>query len=224
MSTHVTERVINLEQVLAQFVKNTGNAITDLSREVKELSGEMKEFKDEMKEFKGEMQGFKDKTEEIIEEMRRDRKEGVKEWNKKWGELANKTGHIVEDIIFPAVKPVLEKYFGEEIQELGIHFKRNIKALNLTVEIDTFASSENYVFIVKVKSTPTKEKIRHVHSIVERFRKAFPEYKDKKIVPVFASLRFDSKMIDFGNAESIYMMAYREWEYMDILNFDAISG
>ena len=163
-----------------------------------------------MGDFKGNMESY----------LKKDKKE----WNKKWGELANKTGHIVEDIIFPAVKSVLEKYFGEEIQELSIHHKRKVKALNLMVEIDTFASSENYVFIVEVKSTPSKEKILHVHSVVERFRKAFPEYKGKKVVPIFASLRFDSKMIEFGNAEGIYMMAYREWEYMDILNFKEIDG
>ncbi len=39
-------------------------------------------------------------------EVRRD----PKEMNKKWGELASKMGTLVEDIIAPAVRPVMEKY------------------------------------------------------------------------------------------------------------------
>ena len=41
-------------------------------------------------------------------------KQFKKELNKKWGELANKMGTIVEDIVAPGLKGVGARYFGIE--------------------------------------------------------------------------------------------------------------
>ncbi len=50
-----------------------------------------------------------------------------------------------------------------------------------------------------------------------------PEYGDKRLIPIFASLRFDENMIQLATEEKIYLLAYREWEYMDFLNFDKLA-
>lgn len=61
---------------------------------------EMKEFKDEMKDFKDEMKDFK---REIIQEQ--------KERNKQWANLAKKMGTITEDLINPATRPAIQRFF-----------------------------------------------------------------------------------------------------------------
>ena len=97
----VEERVTNLEEVLTEFIIQTGERINATNATVDRLALEMQDFKDEMREFKDEMREFK-------EESGRDRKK----MGKQWGELANKMGTIIEDLVFPAVRPVLEKYFN----------------------------------------------------------------------------------------------------------------
>jgi len=51
----------------------------------------------------------------------------------------------------------------------------------------------------------------------------FPEYKDKELIPIFASLVFDDNLIKYASRKGLYLMAYREWDYMDIINFDMVK-
>ncbi|MFN4305658.1 hypothetical protein [Sulfurihydrogenibium azorense] len=171
------------------------------------------------------------KTEMEIQSLSREIKEykqqvdkQIRDMNKRWGEISNKLGTIVEDIIFPAAKPVLEKYFKCEITD--IHMNRKRKKDNLKDEFDVIAVSDpcKTVYLIEVKATP---KIDYINEFkdekLERFKALFPEYEDYKLIPIFASLRLEDDIINYLTKNKIYAMAYREWEYMDILNFDQIK-
>ena len=234
MSITVKDRVINLEQILADYIASSSRTLDrmeadtralkkemgDFKQEMKEFKDEMKEFKDEMKEFKDEMGTFKDRVTLDIIEMREDRRR----MNKQWGDLANKMGTIVEDIVLPATRPVLEKYFGEELLDLAIHYKRKDKKLKLEGEFDVVAVSKSFVFLIETKATPSKQYLLDFQRNIERFKKLFPGYSHLKLIPVFASLRFEKRFIEIATERGFYLMAYREWDYMDILNFEMLHG
>ncbi len=238
-NVEVLERVVNLEALLADFIFQTNKAILSMHRDREAANRdtqafkeemrvsrensdrEMKEFKDEMKEFKDEMKEFKDKMLAYREESQRD----IKEMKQQWGALANKMGTLVEDIIAPAVRPVMQKFFGEEILFITINTRKTDKALNLKGEFDVIAASDSYVFVIETKSNPNHEYIDHFKtSKLPRFRVLFPEFKDLKLIPVFSTLRFEQVTIDYATRHGIYAMAYREWEYMDIINFENIQS
>ncbi len=65
--------------------------------------------------------------------------------------------------------------------------------------------------------------MREFKEKMKRFREFFPEYKDKKLIPIFASLSIDDNFVNMLSKEGIYAMTYREWDYMDILNFDKVN-
>lgn len=90
------EKISALENALMQVAYAQRKTDINLSQ----LSMEMKEFKDEMKDFKDEMIIFKN-------ESQTDRKN----MNKQWGDLANKLGTIVEDIVAPQLAPHSENLF-----------------------------------------------------------------------------------------------------------------
>jgi hypothetical protein len=152
--------------------------------------------------------------------MRDDRRE----MNKKWGELANKMGTLVEDIVAPAVRPVVEKYFDCEVLEFYVNIRKKDKALGLEGEFDVIAVSDKYLFLAEAKSRPRKEYLYDFIKNIGKFGKLFPQYADKKLIPLFSSLRFEADMISLANQEKIYLLAFREWEYMDILNFEEIGA
>ncbi|MEJ5173670.1 MAG: hypothetical protein WHT47_08140, partial [Hydrogenothermaceae bacterium] len=80
------------------------------------------------------------------------------------------------------------------------------------------------VFLIEVKSTPKIEYINEFKDKkVERFKTLFTEYRDYKLVLIFASLRLEDDIVNYLTKNGIYAMAYREWEYMDILNFDKLN-
>lgn len=199
MSVELENRVSNLEKVLEKHIESTGNALVS-------LSVEMKDFKDEMKDFK--------------DEMREDRRN----MNQQWGNLANKMGTIVEDIILPGIRPALKRYFGSQPLFLGARIHKKLSDAKLQGEFDIVAFDGNQVYLVEVKSSPDKKEIRKlVEKTTPRFRQLFPEYNAYPIIPIMGGLSFSAKMITFASESGVYVMGYREWDYLDILNFDQVK-
>jgi len=190
------ERVDTLESILGQFIVHTDVALRRLEKE-------MKEFKDEMRGFKKEQD----------EEWRK--------WRKEWSNIAKKMGTIVEDLIAPALRPMLEKYFKCDVTMEG---QRQFRRKNgQDYEIDAIAGCDDKVFMVEVRSTP---RINYVDEIIEkreRFFEFFPEHKGKELIVIFGGITLPDNVIQHASKNKIYVMAWREWEYMDILNFDEVQ-
>jgi len=204
------ERVDRLEAVLEEFIKSVGIEFNKLYNSQMRTEAELRDFKDEMRDFKNEMLIFKNETREEHRMM-----------NKKWGEISNKMGTLVEDIISPASRPVIRQYFGCDpvFKSDNILKKKNGEEY----EIDILLACEEKVFMIEVKSTP---KVNHVDGFLEkakRFLEFYPEYEGKELILILAGLTFPENVIDYASKMGIYVMAYKEWEYMDILNFDKVQ-
>lgn len=201
MTSHeVEEKFTSVEAALAEFIITTNRSQLRVDRAMEQLAKEMREFKDESRQ-----------------EMR--------DMKKQWGELANKMGTLVEDIIAPAVRPVMQTFFKEEVTFISVNVRKKDTVRQIRGEFDVIATSQSYVYLVETKSNPKKEQITvFKNEVAPRFRQLFPEYDHLQLIPVFSSLRFDEDLIQSGTDEGIYMMAYREWDYMDLLNFEALSS
>jgi len=245
------QRIDRLEELQERLTTDTNRAINILTKTVNRLSIEMKDFKDEMKEFKDEMKEFKDEMKVFKDEMKvfkdemneykdtsekrsreadsrmdsfkAEMKEEHRKMNKQWGELANKMGTVVEDIVAPAVRPAILKYFNSEVNDFMVNRRCKNKELNLFGEFDVIAVCDDKVFLVETKTSPNKEKLHEFIDNLEKFKKLFPEYNSKQLIPIFASLRFEESFIPLANELNVYLLAYREWDYMDILNFNDIE-
>ena len=203
------ERVNQLEEMVMRLVYIQQKTEIEMQR----LQKEMKEFKDEMLEFK-------EWAKKTIEENHEWSKREVRRINKQWGELANKMGTIVEDIVFPAVRPVIKKYFHCDPEVLMMNVER--KKGELREEFDVIAVCKDKVFLIEAKSTLRAEHVVQMKEKMNRFKELFEEFKGKEIVPILASLKIAEDILNRLTKEKIYGMAYKEWEYMDILNFEEV--
>lgn len=204
-------RIDSLESILGQFIVHTDVCLKRLEREMSEFKNEMAEFKNEMAEFKNEMTDYKNET-------RRDRQE----MNRQWAHLAKKMGTLEEDLIAPAVRPSIAKYFACEITYTGIRIRKRVGGEDF--EVDMLAVSEGRVFMIEVKSTPKPEHVDEILQKAARLTEFFPEYNGLEVVPVFGSILFPENVIKYATKRKLYVMAYREWDYVDILNFSEVSG
>ncbi len=207
-------------------MKDFKDEMKDFKDEMKDFKDEMKDFKDEMKDFKDEMKDFKDEMKDFKDEMKDFKDENrqiQKKTNQDWGRLAQKMGTLVEDIIAPAVRPAIRKYFNEDVVYLAVNVKKRIKSLDLKGEFDVVAVGENQVFLIEVKSRPKEQYLDDFLKNAGKFRKLFPEYAAMPLTLIFGSLRFEEDFIPLATCRTVYLMAYREWEYMDILNFDELQ-
>jgi len=145
----------------------------------------------------------------------------IKENNKQWGALAKKMGTIDEDLVAPATRPVMQKYFNCEPTFRGIRLLKHSGSESF--EVDVLVVCETQVFMIEVKSTPRPEHVEEILAKVKNFRRFFPEYEDKQVVPIFAGIVFSDEIVKYATKKDLYVMAYREWEYMDIINFNEIE-
>jgi DNA repair exonuclease SbcCD ATPase subunit len=209
----VKERVDSLEKVLEEYIRNVGNSQMQTEKELREFKDEMSEFKDEMSNFKDEMRAFK-------EEMREDRKKAFKQW----GEIANKMGTLAEDFVAPCVREIAQKYFGcrDEEDFMVRRFKRKAKDKDKRREFDIIAVYNTVVIIVEVKSTPRVSYIEDFIAVLKELYEYFPEYKGKRLIPVFASLYLPDEVIAYLTKNGIYAMAIKE-DMMDLINFEGVT-
>ena len=137
------------------------------------------------------------------------------------GSACTENGTLDEDLVYPAVRPVVSKYFMCDPISKSI---RNLKRKGGdSFEVDVLAVCDDKVFMIEVRSTPRVNYVDEILEKVSLFKKFFPEYEDKEVIPIFASITFPDNIIQYATRKGLYVMAYREWEYMDIINFDEID-
>ncbi|GBC85619.1 hypothetical protein HRbin11_02069 [bacterium HR11] len=215
----VKERVNVLEVTLTRFIEEM-RAFKDemlaFKEEMRVFKEEMRAFKDEMLAFKEEMRAFKEEMRAFKEEVREDRRQ----MNKRWGELAQKMGTLVEDLVFPATAPVIRKYFQCEPVRKAIRFL--CRRDGQEYEVDILAVCPETVFMIEVRSRPKPQDVDDILEKASQFWDFFPEYRGKALIVIFASLVFPEGVIRYATRRGLYVMAFREWEYMDILNFEEV--
>ena len=229
----IKERVDSLEAALESFIAHTESLSRDIDRLVEEneksrkRSDKIDERLDKLGEridrMSEEDERFRKENEKFREENEKSREEGEKqrkEMNKQWAALAQKMGTLDEDLVAPAVRPVLNKYFNCDFTARTIRVIRRMGGEEF--EVDVLAVSEDKVFMIEVKSSPRTEYVDQIIDKASKFKEFFPEYGDKELIIVYASIIFPENVLKYATRRKLYVMAYREWEYMDIINFDEI--
>ena len=205
------------------FIERSEKSMTEFKEEMRvgrqASEKSMTEFKEEMRV--GRQASEKSMT-EFKEEMRTDRVD----LNKKWGELANKMGTLVEDIVVPNIIPLAEKYFGvqQEPEDFMVRRrKKHSKDKSLRREFDVIAVYEDMIFLNETKATARQAYLDQFVESIPAFFEFFPEYSGRKIVPIFASLYVNEDTVKYATQKGIYVLATKG-DTMDILNFEAVGG
>jgi hypothetical protein len=187
------------------------------------FSHEMNEFKSEMREFKEEGRRFREEMRRTTEEMRRGTAEMRQEMNRKWGDLANKMGTVVEDIIMPGFPGILRHYFDTEAEAMMIRVrKRHPQDSSRRREFDLIAYDRTRLFLNETKSNPKREYVEEFCANHTEVFEYFPEYADKELVPIFSSLQIPEEHVEYLSEHGCYAMTMGE-EHPAILNFEAVG-
>ena len=217
----LAEKVSFLEEIVQKVAYSqleTNMSLNRLANEMRDFKDEMRDFKDEMHDFKDEMSGFKTEMSEY------------KEWSKKqiitmsrqWGDLANKLGTVVEDIVAPNIPRIAKQYFGcEEVDYIAVRVKkRSTTERSRHREFDAIAVCEGLFILNETKSSP---EIRDIDKLVEFVQSGelfdyFPEYKGYRICPVFSSLYLEDSFVAYLSRKRVYALTMKE-DTMEIVNY-----
>jgi len=145
--------------------------------------------------------------------------EDRKLWNKKWGELSDKLGTLVEDIVAPNIPRIGNELLGlKEPDDLMVRRSiRNKKDPSKRREFDVIAVYGDNVLINETKSTVRQDYIDKFVEVLPQIPDYFPEYAGKTIIPIFSSLNISPDLVNYLSKRGIYAMALGE-DTMQLLN------
>ena len=225
----VEERVTDLEQAIAELahaqlrtemslrelsheMKEFKEEMKDFKNEMKDFKNEMKDFKDEMKDFKDEMSGFKGEMLSFKDEMRAFKTEAERDrraMNKAWGDLANKLGTIVEDIVAPNVRRLAVEEFGfARVEDFVLRPERvSRRGAAREAEFDVVCAGADRVIVAESKSSPSIEHIEKFAARIGEFFDFFPEYDGREMFAVFSSWSLAPRLCERISELGLYGIA-----------------
>jgi hypothetical protein len=247
MAVAIEERVTNLEELMAQLIQTVGQTsheMREFKDEMRDFKDEMLVFKNEMRDFKDEMLVFKDGVDEFkngvneFKDETRDFKNGVDEFKngvdvfkeemlnfktesrKRWGELSNKMGTMVEDLVAPSIPRIVQAIVSCPLDTLESAIRvRRRNAAGQRKEFDAVATCGPYLFINETKSPLTPEHIQtFVQELLPTVREFFPEHAAKQVIGIIASLYVDSSLVQYAEKQGLVILGFGQ-DVMDVLNF-----
>ena len=155
--------------------------------------------------------------------MNRQWEEEKRDMNKLWIEIVNNMGTLAEDIVAPNISGIAREYFGcKDLDFFGVRIrKKNTKDASKVREFDVIAVCDDKVIINETKSNPKIEYINEFINVLKEIYDYFPEYKDKKVIPIFSSLYIPEDLVTYLTKNRIYAMAMKD-DTMDLLNFEQV--
>lgn len=195
----VEERVDRLEDAIHEFVLNVGIEFNKLYNSQMRTEAELRVFKDEMKAFKDES------------------RQAHRDMNRQWGQLANKMGTLVEDLVAPSLSRIVREVLGQEVADLSIRRKRRL-ADGRTWEFDAIAVTDGQqVGLNSTKSTLRSADVDHFAKEVAAFREFFPEYASYPVVGILASLAVEDSVLNYAERQGLVVLGVGD-QLMEVKN------
>ena len=241
----VEERVDGLETILARFITRTDESIArtkesivrlerivehyvqEGARERETAAREREEAARERERAARERERERERDREIAARDREEAARERREMNKRWGELANKMGTVVEDIVAPSIRRLAREVFdcGDLVRFTTRQTVTRSDDRTRTREFDALYVGTRAVLLNETKSSPRSEDARAFVEFLRdgEFALYFPEYGKLPIVPAFSSLSIPEDMVTYLTRHGIYAVAMGD-EAMQVLNLKAIRS
>ncbi len=206
------------EAALKQRVDTLEDYMKQLSHQSMKTEMEVAKLSREMREFKGEMGDFKDEMTEFKDESRRDRKQ----MNRQWGQLANRLGTVVEDIVAPNLPRIAHELLGcSEIPDLfTLRLQRSVEGRKR--EYDAVLACHGVLLVNETKSKLTEPQIDVFQQKLAEVEAFIPEAHGRRVVGVLASLYPSQEVIAYATKRGLLVMGMGD-ETMDVLNPEALT-
>ncbi|MEK7276179.1 MAG: hypothetical protein AAB427_02410 [Chloroflexota bacterium] len=200
MFPETEERVDRLEVALERFITQTTAQMGEVNAGLLRLERNM------------------DRLEQNSERDRR-------EHNKRWGELANKMGTVVEDIVAPSLRRIVLDDLGfGEVEFFAPRVEKRHPVTGQAREFDVVAAGAKAVLLNETKSTPTLDRVEAFVEFVKsgQFFEYFPEYRGRVLKPVFSSLSIPESLVAYLTRQGVYAVAMGD-EVMQVLNLKEVG-
>jgi len=195
---------------MATTSEDVWRILAELATAQAELTAAQKETDKQLKEtdllLKEVSQQQKENAQQIKETDRQQQKtdKQLKELGKQIGGLGAKFGSFTEGLALPSMETILRQRFGMKVVSPSVRASED--GQHLEIDVLAYTNGElNIAYIVEVKSHAREESITQLKSILQRFRRFFPEHKDKKLYGILASVDLSNELREKILQEGFYV-------------------
>lgn len=192
------EHVYRLEESIDRFVKDVGIEFNKLYNLQTRNENDFMEFK---------------------EELRRDREESRaerREMNRKWGDLANKLGTMVEDLVYPSLPRVLRDTFDQEFDSIYARIWHRLPD-GRRKEFDAYALSAELAVVNSTKATLRSADVDGMVEEIAAFREFVPTQAHLPVVGLLATLSVEESVLNYAQRMGFLVLAVGD-QVMEIKN------
>jgi len=126
----------------------------------------------------------------------------LREHGKHIGGLGKKFGDYTEGLAFPSIEKILRKKY--QTDSFATNLKHTKKVEHIEIDALAFSNSDkNLAIVIEIKSILKDEHIEQVKSVISRFKKHFPGYKNFTIYGMIISVNAKKDVIDKAFAEGL---------------------
>ncbi len=138
---------------------------------------------------------------------------------KQMGELGNRLGTIVEDMIVPSIRRIAREELNCGAEKLFLPRATATRADGRRREFDALYVGEKAILLNESKATVRPEYAKEFVEFLQsgEFSSYFPEYLGKTVVPVFSSINIPDDTVTYLTRNKIYAVGMGN-EEMAILN------
>ena len=191
-----SEDVWRLLAELTAAQKETDRQLKETDRQLKEVSQQQKETELLLKEVSQQQKENAQQQKETDKQL--------KELGKQIGGLGAKFGSFTEGLALPSMETILRQRFGMEVISPSVRASK--EGQHLKIDVLAYSNGQlNTAYIVEVKSHAREESITQLKSILQRFRRFFPEHKDKKLYGILAAVDLSPELREKILQEGLYV-------------------
>ena len=189
----IREQAAETDRRIQRQVEETDRRI---QRQIEEMSAQMRATREAMREQAAQ-------TDALFRKLRQD-----------ISDLTNGWGRFTESMVKPAIVRLFQQrgvplnYTSERIES---------RRPGAEMEIDLLGVNEEYAVAVEVKTTLKTEDVDTHLERLAKFKLAFPEYKDKKVLGAVAGMHVPESVGRYAYKKGLYVLA-QSGETMRILN------
>jgi hypothetical protein len=188
---------------MATTSEDVWRLLAELTAAQKETDKQLKEVSQQQKETELLLKEVSQQQKENAQQQKETDKQ-LKELGKQIGGLGAKFGSFTEGLALPSMETILRQRFGMEVISPSVRVSKE----GQHIEIDVLAYTNgdlNTAYIVEVKSHVRQEDITQLKSILQRFRRFFPEHKDKKLYGILAAVDLSPELREKILQEGLYV-------------------
>ncbi|REJ54856.1 MAG: DUF3782 domain-containing protein [Microcystis aeruginosa DA14] len=188
---------------MATTSEDVWRLLAELTAAQKETDKQLKEVSQQQKETELLLKEVSQQQKENAQQQKETDKQ-LKELGKQIGGLGAKFGSFTEGLALPSMETILGQQFGMEVISPSVRVSK--EGQHLEIDVLAYTNGElNTAYIVEVKSHVRQEDITQLKSILQRFRRFFPEHKDKKLYGILAAVDLSPELREKILQEGLYV-------------------